>query len=124
MVADVAFRLPDTLKIKKGLGKWLLRRWLDTGLPEAKAFARKKGFTVPVGEWIAQHGAETGRLVASQPGVREVARASAVEVLFSSGAAQHGQAAWTLLSYALWHQIHILGGDSGGSVAETLAERP
>ncbi len=48
-MAALAFRLPDELKIRRGLGKWLLRRWLAGQLPQAQPLARKHGFTVPVG---------------------------------------------------------------------------
>ena len=48
-VAYAGFRLPDSLKLRKGLGKQILRRWLAEHLPEAKPFSRKRGFTVPVG---------------------------------------------------------------------------
>ena len=51
-VASLAFCLPDHFKVRGGLGKWLLRKWLDRELPESAAFERKKGFTVPIGEWI------------------------------------------------------------------------
>ena len=48
-VAKVAFSLSDEMKIKKGLGKWLLREWLEKVLPEAQPFERKRGFTVRSG---------------------------------------------------------------------------
>ena len=53
-LAALAFRLPDELKIRRGLGKWLLRRWLAEQLPQAQPLARKRGFTVPVARWIAR----------------------------------------------------------------------
>ena len=40
------------------LGLELLRKWLDERLPQARAFSKKRGFTVPVGAWIAQRGHE------------------------------------------------------------------
>jgi asparagine synthase (glutamine-hydrolysing) len=49
VVAAAAFRLPDALKVRDGRGKWLLRRWLAENFPAARPFARKQGFTVPVG---------------------------------------------------------------------------
>ena len=55
-VVEVAFSLPDGLKIRGRLGKWLLRKWLDSRLPEARAFEYKRGFTVPVGNWLNRHG--------------------------------------------------------------------
>jgi asparagine synthase (glutamine-hydrolysing) len=122
-VAAAAFRLPDHLKVRKGLGKYLLRAWLEKHLPEAKPWAPKQGFTVPVGAWIARQGARLGPLVARQPGVAEVAHPDKVTALFRAGKTgwPHEHAAWTLLFYALWHRRHVLGLPSAGDVFETLA---
>jgi asparagine synthase (glutamine-hydrolysing) len=123
-VAASAFQLPDGLKLRKGMGKWLLRTWLDQHLPEAGAFAPKRGFTVPVGEWIAGQGARLGPLVAAQPGVAEIAEPGKVDALFRTGTRSgDGMAAWMLLFYALWHRRHILGLVPAGDVFETLAAR-
>src|SRR6185437_5865463 len=62
VVANFAFRLPDELKVRRNLGKWLLRRWLAEHVPAAEPFARKRGFSVPVGKWIARRGAQLGEL--------------------------------------------------------------
>jgi asparagine synthase (glutamine-hydrolysing) len=108
-VAAFAFRLPDELKIKKRLGKSLLRHWLAETLPAADAFARKRGFAVPVIDWIARRGAKLGTLVAAQPGIREICLPDAVEKLYAHvDGKRQGFAAWTLLFYALWHRHHIL----------------
>lgn len=120
-LAAFAFALPDRHKIRKSLGKWLLRKWLESGLPVARPFARKKGFTVPVGEWIAARGRDVGPLVAAQPGIQALADGDAVRALFADGAAKHGQAAWALLFYAVWHQVHILGGAVGTDALDTLS---
>ncbi len=107
-VAAVAFRLPDALKVRDGLGKWILRKWLNGVLPEARPFERKRGFSVPVAEWIEARGAEIGPLVAYQPGVLEVCEPRAVEALFARSGKRQGFAAWVLLFYALWHAHHVL----------------
>lgn len=108
MVAEAAFRLPDDLKIRKGLGKWILRRWLDRRMPEAEPFSRKRGFTVPVGQWIAAEGARLGSLVAEQPCIEAVAQPGKVRRLFEqAGGKREGFAAWSLLFYALWHTAVI-----------------
>lgn len=107
-VAAFAFRLPDELKIRHGLGKWLLRRWLAEHLPEAQPLARKRGFTVPVARWIGRRAGEIGPLVARSPAVREICRPDAVERLFAAaGNKRAARAAWNLLFYALWHRRHI-----------------
>ncbi len=108
-VADIAFRMPDGLKVSGGRGKYVLRRWLADILPEALPFSRKRGFTVPVAEWISRRGAMLGPLVARQPGVAEACNPAAVINLFRAPAGKHaGFACWILLFYALWHQHHVL----------------
>jgi asparagine synthase (glutamine-hydrolysing) len=97
-----------------------LRRWLDQALPEAGAFAPKRGFTVPVAEWIHAEGAKLGPLVAAQPGIAEVAEPGAVAKLFRDPRKHAGFAAWTLLFYALWHRHHIEGKPDQGDVFACL----
>ncbi len=109
-VAKAAFRLPDAMKLRDGMGKWILRKWLEKHLPVARPFAPKQGFTVPVGEWIKGQGSRLGPLVAAQPGVAEIADPAKVRLLFGHIRRwRHGFAAWKLLFYALWHRRHILG---------------
>jgi len=124
-VAKLAFRLPDEFKIRRGLGKWLLRRWLAAQLPQAQPLARKRGFTVPVARWIADRAKAVGPLVARSPAVREICRPDAVETLFAAaGQKRAGRAAWNLLFYALWHRRHIeriaLPPDTMAALAEHL----
>ncbi len=123
-VADFAFGLPDALKVKSGLGKWVLRKWLDLHLPEAHAFSKKRGFTVPVGEWIAGKASQLAPLIAKQPGIVEACHPQSVIDLFEGlGSAfdkKQSQAAWHLLYYALWHNTHVCGGTTAGNVMDTL----
>ena len=108
VVAQAAFRLPDVLKIRDGRGKWILRKWLDQHLPEADAFARKRGFTVPVGAWIKSDAARLGAAVARQDCIAEIAHPDRVIALFKAAdKKREGQAAWVLLFYALWHKAWI-----------------
>ena len=123
-LAAFAFALPDRLKVRRGRGKWLLRKWLEAALPASKPFSRKRGFTVPVGEWIGAEGNRLGPLVAKQPGVEEICDSQAVEDLFRAAGAGNGQkagqAAWVLLFYALWHRRHMEGLKADGGVFEVL----
>ncbi len=120
-VANVAFRLPDSLKIRKGLGKWALRQWLARQLPEADAFGKKHGFTVPVAQWIAHKGDKLGPLVAASPGVAEICVPDQVIKLYRTPGKRAGFAAWVLLFYALWHRANVQGHKPHGDVFESLA---
>lgn len=123
IVADFAFRLPDNMKVRKGLGKYLLRRWLEKTMPGSQPFVPKRGFTVPVEEWIVARSAQLAPLVAQNAGIAEVCHRVAVEKLFASyrgGDKRIGIACWQLLFYALWHRIHAEGISAEGSVLDCL----
>lgn len=122
VVADVARRLPDNLRVRHGQGKWLLRRWLAQHAPAARPFARKQGFTVPIGTWIAQDGQKLGALVANQDCIAEIAHPERVRALFmAADKTREGACAWGLLFYALWHRTHVQARPLAGDVFETLA---
>ena len=127
VLADFAFRLPDRLKTHRRMGKWLLRKWLETGLPESRPYHHKMGFTVPVSDWIAVQGKRVGALLAGQPCIQEAFDPDAVSSLFgdlgASGDKKRGQAAWIILFYALWHIHHIEGRRMGGDVFDVLGSR-
>ena len=120
-VAELAFRLPDKLKIHGRLGKWLLRNWLSRQLPESRAFERKRGFSVPIGEWINGRAQILGPLVAAQPGVEELCERNRVCEIFKRQTAISWSSSWILLFYALWHNYHILGKPIGADIAESLS---
>jgi asparagine synthase (glutamine-hydrolysing) len=120
-VTAAAFHLPRARKINKGLGKWALREWLAAAMPGYPAFERKRGFSVPVGEWIATQGLQIAPLVAAQPGIAEACVPERVEALFRDAA--QGQAQWLLLFYALWHNRHILGRSPKGDVFDVLGAK-
>ncbi len=124
-LAQFCFALPDRLKIRGGYGKWLLRQHLHTHLPTAPAFARKRGFTVPVGDWIAAKAETLGALVAAQSGIQEFCDPAAVRAMFAAprrGAVDSLR--WKLLFFALWHQHHFCGVAGDGSIEEVLAQQP
>jgi asparagine synthase (glutamine-hydrolysing) len=124
-VAKVAMSLPDGLKVKGGQGKYILRKWLEGALPEAEAFEPKRGFTVPVAEWIGAKGRRIGEAVAGTDCIAEICDPGRVVDLFAglegNAARHHGQAAWVLLFYALWHCIHLQGAAAEGDAFDVLA---
>ena len=124
VVADLAFRLPDNLKINGRTSKYLVRKWLATRLPAAMAFAPKRGFTVPVAEWIRVRARELAQPVSRSAGIEELCVPDMVRRLFTAfedrGGKHEGAACWLLLFYALWHRIHVEGYRSDADVFSTL----
>lgn len=123
VVAQTAWRLPDSMRLRDGKGKWLLRKWLQQHNSAARPFAPKQGFTVPIGTWIRQQGAHLGDLVAQQECIAEIARPDRVKALFRAADNRRtGAAAWALLFYALWHRAHIRNLPPEGDVFSALSQ--
>ncbi|CAJ0888562.1 asparagine synthase (glutamine-hydrolysing) [freshwater sediment metagenome] len=51
-VAGIAWRLPLHMKIRGGQGKWALRQVLYKYVPRELIERPKKGFAVPIGQWL------------------------------------------------------------------------
>lgn len=51
-VIDLAWKINPSLKIRKGQGKWILRQVLDRYVPRKLVDRPKKGFGVPIDEWL------------------------------------------------------------------------
>jgi asparagine synthase (glutamine-hydrolysing) len=53
-VAEVAWRLPLSMKIRGGQGKWALRQVLYRYLPRELVERPKAGFAIPIGQWLRE----------------------------------------------------------------------
>ena len=51
-IVEFAWRLPRHLKIRENQGKWILRELLKRYVPSDLTERPKKGFAVPIGEWL------------------------------------------------------------------------
>ncbi len=106
-VAAFAFHLSDTLKVRGRFGKYLLRKWLERHCPAAAPWAKKRGFTVPVANWIAPRAGKLAETLANVESVRAVADADTVRMIFTEAA--HADRRWALVFLGLWGRIHMDG---------------
>ncbi|HTO80396.1 MAG TPA: asparagine synthase (glutamine-hydrolyzing) [Methylocystis sp.] len=51
-VAELAWRLPQSMKIRDGAGKWALRQILYRHVPRELVERPKAGFAIPIGAWL------------------------------------------------------------------------
>jgi asparagine synthase (glutamine-hydrolysing) len=51
---ELTSSIPSSLKIKDGVGKYILRRAAEKKLPHETAFRKKVGFSVPLKAWLRQ----------------------------------------------------------------------
>lgn len=112
MVAFI-FAMPDTMKIRGKHGKWLLKRWLDERYPEMRVWSPKRGFTVPVHEWLEKKRTKLSPYLSGHPALAEVVIASRLrEWLAKPLDAKGAKLLFNMLCLALWYDTHILGRDA------------
>ncbi|HEX7049651.1 MAG TPA: asparagine synthase (glutamine-hydrolyzing) [Longimicrobiales bacterium] len=108
-VVEFGWRLPSSLKIRGGRGKWLLRQVLYRHVPEALVERPKVGFTVPIAAWLR------GPLRAWAEDLLDSERLEADEILsaapirrawhaFQSGHDGLALALWTVLIFQAWRE--------------------
>ncbi len=97
-VVELAFRIPAARKQEGGRGKVLLRALAATRLPSGLAHLPKRGFSMPIGTWIAGPHAAMFRedVLSTTSRVRQHIDTAEVDRLFQRQ--QHGEDH----AYALW----------------------
>ncbi|GAB0147650.1 asparagine synthase (glutamine-hydrolyzing) [Marichromatium sp. PS1] len=109
-LVEFGLALPDTLKTRDGSGKWLLKRWAEPLLPPGHLSAPKRGFHVPVGDWLGgERAARVGELLARNDGIRTWFRPEALPALVAARRAGRGggRELFGLLQFAIWHRLFI-----------------
>jgi asparagine synthase (glutamine-hydrolysing) len=105
---ELCFRLPSSMKIRRGSMKWLLKQAYQGVLPPEILHRKKHGFGVPVSSWWrSPRGRELvdDLLLSSEARCHEVLRASELARLVrehGSGRRDHGQRIFLLIQVELW----------------------
>ncbi|MBK1724254.1 asparagine synthase (glutamine-hydrolyzing) [Thiocystis violacea] len=109
-IVEFGLSLPDSLKVRQHRGKWLLKRWAEPRLPPGHLHRHKRGFHVPVGDWLRGEVAEqVGQRLAHSRGIREWFRAESIPDLVAARQGGHGggRELFGLMQFAIWHRLFI-----------------
>jgi asparagine synthase (glutamine-hydrolysing) len=111
-VVEFGLALPDELKTDGRQGKLFLKRWAERFLPIDHLYRRKRGFHVPVGEWL--QGGLLERIADRLPdnaGVRAWFRPEGVRDLLMRQRSRRDSSreVWSLMQFAIWHRLFIEG---------------
>ena len=111
-VVEFGLALPDGLKSDGRQGKLFLKRWAERHLPRDHLYRHKRGFHVPVGEWLRGEFLErlAQRLPASAA-IRSWFRPEGVRRLLALHRRRHdlSREVWTLMQFAIWHRLFVEG---------------
>ena len=111
-VAEFAASLPTSYKLHGHKTKYILKKAVDELLPPFVTRRGKKGFGVPVAEWLKFKLRPLARDLLSPERVKRagVFNADFVSRLLDEherGVANHRKLLWTLLMFELWHESFI-----------------
>ncbi|MCD7098772.1 asparagine synthase (glutamine-hydrolyzing) [Stenotrophomonas sp. MMGLT7] len=109
-VAEFAWSLPMSMKLRDGTSKYLLKRVLRRYLPEPMVYRGKRGFGAPVGEWLrgelrgwAEDLLDPARM--AREGMLDAGAVRGVWEAFGRGQRKWHTHLWNVLMFLAW-QAH------------------
>ena len=109
-LAELAFRLPLSMKMRGGERKWVLRRVLERRVPRALFDRPKMGFGVPLAQWLRGPLRDWGEALLAENRLRAsgfvdptAARAIWKRTL-DPRTSSNGAEAWNLLMFESWRE--------------------
>ncbi len=111
-LVEFAARVPDNLKLKGGIHKYLLKKTFDSCMPDKVKKRGKVGFGIPVGEWFRTSLRDMAHdlLLSSKALERGLFKKSAIEKILEEHEQKrvdHGKRIWTLVMLELWFNKYI-----------------
>jgi asparagine synthase (glutamine-hydrolysing) len=111
-IVEFGLSLPDNLKIKPGQGKLFLKRWASKYIPEEHLQTPKKGFHVPIGEWVSEPFLrELGQILPNLDAIEQWFVPSGISRLISScrSSPSLNRMLWAIMQFAVWYRLFIEG---------------
>ncbi len=109
-VVEFGLGLPDALKISSKAGKVFIKRWAERFIPRDHLWQHKRGFHVPVGEWLRGPTLEAlARQLPRSDAIEAWCEPEAVRALLARQQARGDvtREVWSLLQFAIWHRLFI-----------------
>ena len=101
-LVEFAASLPESMRIRRGQGKWLMKRTMRRYLPEDILYRPKQGFVTPIAQWFRGPLASTARATGESAALARTGwfnrqRISAMAEAHIAGASDHSRLLWQLL---------------------------
>ncbi len=99
---EFAAALPESLRLRRGQGKWLLKKTMKRYLPDEILFRQKQGFVTPIAQWFRGPLAGAARGIGSSAALARTGWFDGPRLTFLaeahiSGRADHSRLLWQFL---------------------------
>lgn len=100
-LVEFAASLPESMRVRKGQGKWLMKHAMRKTLPDDILFRPKMGFVMPIAQWFRSELAETARGISggsalARSGWFSTAKLSDIAETHIAGKRDHSRLLWQL----------------------------
>ncbi len=111
-MVEFALNLPDRFKVRDGMDKWLLRRFLYRKVPRDLIERPKQGFSIPIGQWLKEDLREwtcdmlsPARL--KSQGLFDAEYAGRLVEMHMNGIRDFKGLIWRMLMFQAWHAEYL-----------------
>ena len=114
-LVEFAMALPPDVKVRDGVGKWLLKKAVGGSvIPHEIAYRKKQGFGAPVSEWFrGELGTRAQRQIResslAERGLLDYDRVDELWAAHRSGRAEWAFQLWNLYNVSAWHDHWVAG---------------
>lgn len=112
-IVEMAFRIPQSLKIRDGIGKYILKKAAEGILPDETIYRKKQGLNSPIVEWLrtkklSRYASDT--IFSSPVMTSGIFNESYIRFLFErhiEGKGNYSKQIWSLLVLSLWYDQYF-----------------
>jgi asparagine synthase (glutamine-hydrolysing) len=108
-VVELVWRLPQTMKVRGGTNKWLLREVLYRYVPREVLQRPKMGFSIPTGRWLRGPLRDWAEALLAPQRLAEFFDVGEVRAAWSSylaGRNGYQEPLWGILMFQEWHEFN------------------
>jgi asparagine synthase (glutamine-hydrolysing) len=113
-LVELAFSMPDSLKVNRGQTKYLLKKLAAKTIPSNCVYRPKEGFSIPIKNWLGGQFRPileryTDSALLQSDGIFEPSVVSTLKTQHLKGKANHSHILWSLIVFHAWRERWLNG---------------
>jgi asparagine synthase (glutamine-hydrolysing) len=104
---EFSFKIPEEYKVRGNQGKWILKKVLERYIPKDLFDRPKKGFTVPLAEWLAGPLRDWAEALLNETNLKKEGFFNSEKIIFYwkellQGKTEYEREIWCTLMFQMW----------------------